>query len=130
MRSGLYGVAATLVLLASVWLLLRITRRIQRSIGRRWLHHGSLRVQNAEIMSGERIGHTIDLVVRIVRAVAVLLLVDLYLTYTLGLFPWTRAVLKALVGYVITPFRAAGVAFIAYLPKLLFVAVIGGIIYF
>jgi small-conductance mechanosensitive channel len=130
MRSGLYGVVATLVLLASVWLLLRITRRIQRSIGRRWLHHGSLRVQNAEIMSGERIGHTIDLVVRIVRAVAVLLLVDLYLTYTLGLFPWTRAVSKALVGYVITPFRAAGVAFIAYLPKLLFVAVIGGIIYF
>jgi len=43
MRSGRYGVVATLVLLASVWLLLRITRRIQRSIGRRWLHHGSLR---------------------------------------------------------------------------------------
>ena len=130
MRSGVYGGAATLALAVSIWILFRVTLRIRNLVYHRWRQHGSLRVQNAEIVSANRVGQTIYLVVRIVRAVLVLLLVDVYLTYTLGLFPWTRAMSRALVGYVITPFRAAGGAFIGYLPKLLFVTVIAGIIYF
>jgi len=130
MRSGIYGVVATLALAVSIWIVYRVTRRVRNWIDRRWRQQGSLRVQQAEILSAERIGHTIDLIVRGIRAVTILLLVDLYLTYTLGLFPWTRAVSRSLVGYVATPFRAAGSAFLGYFPKLLFVIVIAGIIYF
>ena len=54
---------------------------------------------------------------------------DLYLTYVLGLFPWTRAVSMKLFDYVVTPIRAAAAAFVGYLPKLLFVVVIAAIIY-
>ncbi len=130
-RSGIYGAFATLVLAAAVWLLSRITRAIRGWLDRRWLRRtGSLRVQQAEIVSVDKIGQTIDLAFRAVRFVLVLLLLDLYLTYVLRLFPWTRAVSRSLVGYVITPFRAAGVAFVGYLPKLLFVVVIAGIINF
>jgi small-conductance mechanosensitive channel len=129
MRSGIYGVVATLVLVVSIWIVYRITRPVRSWIDRRWRQHGSLRMQQAEIVSAERIGQTIDLIVRGVRAVVILLLVDVYLTYTLGLFPWTRAVSRLLVGYVVTPFRSAGSAFLGYLPKLLFVIVIAGIIY-
>jgi len=130
MRSSVYGVVATLVLAISIWIVYRLSRRVRNWIDRRWRQHGSLRVQQAEIVSADRIAHTADLIVRGVRAIAILLLVDLYLTYTLGLFPWTRAVSRSLVGYVATPFRAAGSAFLGYLPKLAFVIVIAGIIYF
>ena len=129
MRSGVYGVVATLALVVSIWIVYRITRPVRNWVDRRWRQHGSLRVQQAEIVSAERIGQTIDLIVRGVRAVVILLFIDIYLTYTLGLFPWTRAVSRSLVGYVVTPFRAAGSAFLGYLPKLLFVIVIAGIIY-
>ena len=130
MRSGIYGVVATIALLLAAWVVYRITRRMRNWVDRRWRQHASRRVQQTEIMSAERIGHTIDLIVRGIRVVVILLFVDLYLTYTLGLFPWTRAVSRALVGYVVTPFRSAGAAFLGYLPKLLFVVVIAIIIHF
>jgi small-conductance mechanosensitive channel len=130
MRSGVYGVVATVMLVLGIWIVYRATRRVRNWIDRRWRQHGPLRVQQAEIVSADRIGHTLDLIIRGVRAILILLLVDLHLTYTLGLFPWTRAISRSLVGYVATPFRAAGWAFLGYLPKLLFVVVIGGIIYF
>jgi hypothetical protein len=69
MRSGVYGGAATLALAVSIWILFRVTLRIRNLVYHRWRQHGSLRVQNAEIVSANRIGQTIYLVVRIVRAV-------------------------------------------------------------
>ncbi len=128
MRSGVYGVVATLALALGIWIVFNVTRRIRNWVDRRWRQHGAL-LQQAEIVSADRIGHTIDLIVRAIRAIVILLLVDLHLTYTLGLFPWTRAISRSLVGYVVTPFRAAGSAFLGYLPKLLFVIVIAGIIH-
>jgi len=126
-RSGIYGVVATLTLALGIWIVSRVTRRLRTWIQRQWQQRGPLRVQQAEI--ADRIGHTVDVIIRAVRVLVILLFVDLYLTYTLGLFPWTRAVSRALVGYVVSPFRAAGVAFLGYLPKLLFVLVIAGIIH-
>ena len=57
-----------------------------------------------------------------------LLAFDLYLTYVLGLFPWTRAVSYALLGYIVSPARTVAQAFIGYLPNLLFVIFIALII--
>jgi small-conductance mechanosensitive channel len=54
---------------------------------------------------------------------------NLYLTLVLGLFPWTRAVSMTLLDYLLAPIRAAGVAFVGYLPNLLFVVVIGTLVY-
>ena len=112
--------------LLAVWLIFLVTGWIRRRIDERWsARTSSLRVQQAEILSAEGVGHTIDLLVRAVRFFLVLLLLDLYLTYVLGLFPWTRAVSPRCVGYVITPFRGRSArAFVGYLPKLLFVIVI------
>jgi small-conductance mechanosensitive channel len=67
--------------------------------------------------------------VRAVRVVLFLLAFDLYVTYVLGLFPWTRAASSLLLSYVLTPIRSAGTALVGYLPKLLFVIVIGALIY-
>jgi small-conductance mechanosensitive channel len=112
-RSGVYSLVATLVLVAVIWLVFRLTRSIRRRIpGWQARQLGALRMQEAEIVSSDSLGRAIDRTVRAVRLVLILLAIHLYLTYLLGLFPWTRGV------------------FVGYLPKLLFVLVIGAIIYF
>ncbi len=130
-RSGIVGFIATLALLAGIWLIFRLTRWIRNGIDRRWIRgEGVLRAQDAGLVFADRIGHTLDLAIRAIRFLLVLVALDLYLTYVLGLFPWTRAASHTLVGYVITPIRTAARAFTGYFPKLLFVLVIGGIIHF
>jgi small-conductance mechanosensitive channel len=130
-RSGVYSLVATLVLVAVVWLVFRLTRSIRRRIpGWQARQLGALRMQQAEIVSSDSLGRALDRTVRAVRLVLVLLAIHLYLTYLLGLFPWTRVVSFRLLDYVVTPIRVAASAFVGYLPKLLFVLVIGAIIYF
>jgi len=105
-----------------VWLIVRSTR---------WLRHraehwraarlSAVRVQDAEIVSSDRIGDAIDRAFRVIRLFLILLAFDLYLTYVLGLFPWTRAVSYALLGYIVSPARTVARAFVGYLPNFLFV---------
>jgi small-conductance mechanosensitive channel len=128
-QSGLYGFAATLAFGLACWLLLRVSRSL-RGRARRWhqVRVGSLQLQGAELVSADRVGRVIDRSVLTVFIVIVLVLLDLYLTYLLGLFPWTRGISKALVGYVLTPVRVVAEAVIAYIPKLAFVIVIAVVV--
>ena len=130
LRSGIFGLVATLLLGVAVWLILRLTRAIRRVIALGYERlAAALRVQHAEILPADRVGRVIDWATRATRVVLLVLAFDLYLTYVLGLFPWTRAVSMKLFDYVVTPIRAAAAAFVGYLPKLLFVVVIAAIIY-
>ena len=122
-RSGVYGLIATLAFAAVLWLVLRLARSIRsRILGWQARRLGA-------IVPADSAGRAVDRTIRAFRLVLVLLALDLYLTYLLGLFPWTRVVSLRLLDYVLTPIRVAGSALVGYLPKLLFVLVIGGVIY-
>ena len=129
-RSGIYGLLATLAFAVMVWLIHRLTRWARGRV-EHLASHGpaSLRALPSDLISPDRIARTIDRIVRVVRLVLLLLAVDLYLTFVLGLFPWTRAVSLKLLGYVVAPAKVAAAAVLGYLPKFLFVVVIGAIIY-
>jgi small-conductance mechanosensitive channel len=123
-RSGIIGLAATGVFVGVAWVIFGIARRIRAVIDdRRARLTASLGVTEAE-MSRERVGRSIDLTVRAIRAVLLVLAFNAYLTFVLGLFPWTRAASLALLSYAIAPLRAAARAFAGYLPNLLFLVVI------
>jgi small-conductance mechanosensitive channel len=128
-RSGIYGVIATLALAAVIWLIRRATRTLRRAMERLTRRAASLRIRQIEILPADRVGPITDRAVRWVRIILFVVAVDIYLTFVLALFPWTRVVSLRLLDYVVTPFRVAGVAFIGYVPKLLFVLVITAIIY-
>ena len=125
MRSGIYGAAATVAFVVLAWLIHRLTRWL-RQYAERWraARLRSVRVQDAEIVSADKIGRGIDRTLHVVRLVLLLIAFDLYLTFVLGLFPWTRAVSHALLDYAVSPVRTAAAALVGYLPKLLFVIVI------
>lgn len=126
LRSGVYGVVATLAFVGALWVIRRLTRVAQAALERR---ARSLRAVPADMLSSDRLGRTIGVLIRRIRVVIALLVFDVYVTYVLGLFPWTRAVSVRLLGYLLTPVRTVLDAFIGYVPKLLFVVVIGAVVY-
>ena len=129
-RSAIYGLVATLALGFVFWVIVRMARATHNSLVR-WQGRrpAALRLHQAEIASFDRVGLAIDRVIRAGRIVVSLLAIHLYLTYVLGLFPWTRALSATLLDYVATPVHLAGAAVVGYLPNLMFVVVIGVIFY-
>jgi small-conductance mechanosensitive channel len=129
-RAGVYGFLATLALAGLVWVIRRLARALHNGVEAwRSKRPGALRVQQAELISADRVGRAIERTIGLSRLALVVLAIDLYLTYVLGLFPWTRAVAARLLDYLVGPIRVAAAAVVGYLPQLLFVVVIGTIIY-
>ena len=127
-RSSIYAIVSTIALVAVLWLTGRLSRRLHSRVqGSRWLV--SPRIQKLQIVSPDRVARTIHELIFVMRILVTLLAIDLYLTYVLGLFPWTRAISLTLFDYLLAPLRAAGTAFVSYLPKLLFVVVITVLVY-
>jgi len=126
-RSGIYGLVATIALCLLLWIIGRLTRWLRESLSRfRDRRLGAFPVQ--QLVSADGIRHAIDAIVGGIRFVLILLALDLYLTFVLGLFPWTRAVSFKLLEYLLVPLRTAAAAFVGYLPNLMFVVVIVGIV--
>jgi small-conductance mechanosensitive channel len=129
-RAGVYGLLAMLALVGVVWLIRRLARALHNGVEAwRSKRPVALRVQQAEIVSADRVGRVCKRAIGISHFVLVVLAIDLFLTYVLGLFPWTRAVSAKLLDYVVSPIRVAVAAVVGYLPNLLFVVVIVAIIY-
>jgi len=130
LRSTIYAALATLAFLAVLWVIRRVARILRAIIARRVVASGTkLRVISGEWLSPGGVARTARVVIRALRVAFILILFQVYLTYVLGLFPWTRAVSVQLLGYLLTPVRAVVGAFVGYLPKLLFVIVICAVIY-
>jgi len=126
--STVYAGVATVALVIVVWAVLRVLRFARLKVG--WLETSRpLRLGQAELVTSEQLRSLLDKIVVAIRAVLLLIAVNVYLTFVLGLFPWTRGASLQLLDYLVTPIRTAGSAFIHYLPKLIFVIVIAAIIY-
>lgn len=125
MRSAAYALLATIALVGVVWLIVLLTRTMRQGLVRLATSGaGKLHALEAEIVAPERLGRTIRRITLAARIVLFLIAFGAYLTYVLGLFPWTRAVSYKLADYALTPVRTTILAVVAYLPKLLFLIVI------
>lgn len=128
-RSGIYGAAATVIFALLAWGIVRATSRLRRRVANRVRRSEALRAVQTEVVSEARLARAIFGLIAGIRAVLLLLAFDLYLTYVLGLFPWTRAISLKLLNYALAPVRALGLAFVGYLPKLLFLVVIIAVVH-
>ena len=83
-----------------------------------------IRIQRVELLSAGQITDTLTGLTKTVRVGAVLILLYMYLTTALGIFPWTRDISTALVEAVLATLRAIGEAFATYIPNLVSIAII------
>ena len=130
-RAAIYALATLLLYVLIVWLVV---------VGSRWLLNRlqrpgaplvkGIKIQNSEILAGERLASILAGFVRLLRAVILFLLTVVFLGAEFKYFPWTRVHGKQLLEYVLTPVRFVGIAVLNYLPKLFYIVVILAVMYF
>ena len=87
-------------------------------------HLKGIKIQQAEILTRERLARIISTVLHLVRVVLVFTLCYLLLASEFSYFPYTRAHSKILLGYVTSPLGYVGHGLLAYLPNLAYIVVI------
>jgi small-conductance mechanosensitive channel len=121
---------ALLVLLAALWLIRRVLSAARVRL-ERWCE-GRLRLLGARGLGEPRLRRLTTAAGRFITAtqlVLALVAIDVFLTFTFGLFPWTRAASNQLAEYALTPVRAVVTALVDYLPSLFFLLVITAVFY-
>lgn len=83
-----------------------------------------IKIQRVELLSADQIAAALTGIAKTVRIGAVLILLYIYLTTVLGIFPWTRGISMTLIEAVLTTLRAIGEAFASYIPDIVSIAVI------
>lgn len=122
---------ATAVLAALVALVLFVFRRLDGLVvGRFRRRIDALEARSYEILRAERIRGLIRGTLRTLRAAILLAAVYLYLQRTLGMFPWTRFVAVRLASWIVDPLRTMAMAFVAYIPNLIFLAILAVVVHY
>ncbi|MBX9658132.1 MAG: mechanosensitive ion channel family protein [Nitrospiraceae bacterium] len=83
-----------------------------------------IKIQRVELLSADQIAAALTGIAKTVRIGAVLILLYIYLTTVLGIFPWTRGISMTLLEAVLTTLRAIGEAFAFYIPNIVSIAII------
>jgi small-conductance mechanosensitive channel len=129
-RSGIYGLLGSLVFGATVWIILKLTAAIRRRLGaRRGSRSTTLDVLQEEVLEGGRLARVLTGTIFAIRAGLILVAFAFYLSWILGLFPWTRSVSRRLLDYGYTPLRTVAAALVGYIPNLLFLILIGALVH-
>lgn len=121
----LWTALATAVLVVLLRLLRRGTARLETMVEAR--RDGSIpgvRIRTIELVSAQNVASVLTASVRGLRAVGIIALLYFYLPLVLSFFPWTQRYSDRLVGYVLDPLGRILGAIGAYLPNLLFIAII------
>ena len=106
---AIYAVVATAVLLAILfgyrYLFSRLYPRLRAL---RETRIRSVRIQSFEILHADRIVWLLVTLARWFRILTTALLVYIWMLYVLSLFPWTRGIAEAIIGYILDPLRDFG----------------------
>ena len=122
---AIYAIVATVVLLVVLfgyrYLFSRIYSRLRAL---RETRIRSVGIQSFEILNADRIVRLLIALARWFRILTTALLVYAWMLYVLSLFPWTRSISAAVIGYILDPLKAFGAALLASLPDLFVLAII------
>ena len=130
MSGALYSLGAT-ALLAVLLLVIKMSfARLREGVESqrgRWIR--TIRIQQIELLPEERIVAALQLSLKILRLALIIVLLNVYLTFVLSRFPWTRELAVTLTTYVMAPVKQFAHGFMAALPDIFFIAVTIAIAY-
>ena len=130
-KAAIYALVTLLLYLSLVWLVVIGTRRLLMRLKRLEapLVKG-IKIQQSEILAGERIAKILAGFVRLLRIAVLFVLTWVFLGAEFNYFPWTRVHGRQLLDYVLTPVRFVASAFLNYLPNLFYILVILAVMYY
>jgi len=129
-RAAIYAVVTLALYLLIVWLVVRLTRWLLTALRSMAARFKGIRIQQSQIMAGERMAAVLMAAVRLVRFVLLFLFTWIFLATEFSYFPWTREHGARLLSYIGTPVKFVGQAFLNYLPNLFYIVVIVAVMYY
>jgi small-conductance mechanosensitive channel len=128
-RGAIAAGIATLMLVGMLWVWRRLSGivrkamrvRLHRNLARFKAHHIDPKSVRTIQLLGEQ-------TISVASVVILLLLLDIYLTFVLGQFPWTRGVATALLDMLLNPVTVGVGAVLGYLPSAFFLVFISFVI--
>jgi small-conductance mechanosensitive channel len=125
MKGAVAAGIATVVLVLTIWLLLRALGRAERGLEARYKArvHG-LTIKSFEVIHAERVWGALTNGLKTLRALVVLVLLFVYVDFSLALFPWTRPVAAKLTSWVVDPIITLGQGAVSFLPNVVFLAIL------
>lgn len=123
---AVYAALTTLAALLLVWLIRRGIVRLNNLLDRLRASTAlpTLRVQQYELVSAERVADLGLALLRMLGTVAWILILYVYFVLVLSYFPWTANLSTRILSYVTAPLGVVATSILAYLPNLFFIAVI------
>ena len=122
---GVYAVISTAILILIFRLMGFLFPKLYRKL-EAWsgTFIPALRIQKFELLPAERLANLAVALVKLLRLAVSLVVLYFYASLVLGFFPWTRGYAQILIGYLLSPLRLVGGAFVDYLPNVFFIGVI------
>lgn len=90
----------------------------------------AIKIQKLEVLSSDRLTDTLIVAAKVIRVVAIVIVLYVFLPLVFSFFPWTRSLSSTLFGWVVAPLKRAGLSFVNYLPDLFSIAVIIAVTYY
>jgi small-conductance mechanosensitive channel len=123
-RGSAWAAVLTLGFLVLLFSLYRLQRSL-RVAAHRWASNRAVRFHQSEILSSRRLGALIGAGIRVATLLTALLLASFYLPAVLSFFPGTAGWSNMLLGWMIAPVLTLGASFLAFLPHLFYLLIIG-----
>jgi small-conductance mechanosensitive channel len=120
-----YAVGATLLLAVIIFGIIRMCRRLEQTLERRYRSKiGGLRIQSFQLVAAENLWLTVHRAVHAVRALALLVAFLIFTNYVGGLYPWTRALSGRGLALLLDPLQTMASSILGSVPDLAFIAVL------
>ncbi|HEX6849820.1 MAG TPA: mechanosensitive ion channel family protein [Candidatus Polarisedimenticolaceae bacterium] len=124
-RSAGYAVLTAAILALVLFVLRRLFRGLESWLERRYGERiRSLRMRSFPVMDAERLLAMLRRTIRTLHLLLTLVSVFAAVQISLELFPWTRAVSRGLLSYVMDPLRRIGSGVLDYIPSLVFLVIL------
>ena len=125
LKRGFYAILRTILLFLSVWGVIWGFRKIHQQLEHRFKKKiDELEEKSKKILQARQLWTLIKTLLKVTQLVLLLILVYLFMTLVLDLFPWTRYISRPLLGYLINPVVIIGQALLDYLPNLFFLVIL------
>lgn len=123
--NGAYALLDTVILIAFLVVFYKFFPKLyEKILAWRGTYIPPIKIQRVEVLSADQIASALISLAKGLRAVATLLLLYIWVTAGLGIFPWTRGISAQLVGAVLTTLGTIGQAFATYVPNVISIIVI------
>ncbi len=125
LMNSVRAAVATVILFVLLFILIRLYRKFNLFIEARLKSKiEGLESKSSKLIQANQLWQAILGLMNLIKLAAVIILIQIYLTYVLSLYPWTEPFADDVIDFIVDPLRQFGLSVLAFLPDLGFLIII------